>query len=72
MKLSPYDAQGGARRVENTRVMIYTGNDRFVAADSDVGQLKFVRKTEMLWESFMYDVFLTLRPSQAFGDLNQL
>lgn len=72
MKLSPYDAQGGARRVENTRVAVWADNERFVAVDSDVGQRKFVRKTEMLWESFMYDVFLTLRPSQTFGDLNQL
>jgi len=72
MRLSDYDAEGGWRRVVNTRVMVCADNDHIVAADSEAGQLKYIRKDEMLWESFTYDVFLALRPSQAFEDLNQL
>ena len=72
MRLTPYDPEGAPRRVAGTRVMVYLGKERFIAAESGSGQIKYIRRKEILWESFLYDVFLNLRPTQAFEDINQL
>ena len=48
-----------------------TGEDRFAVLDSE-GNMELHETEEILWKSFIDDVFFCLRPTQAYRDINAL
>ena len=72
MNLTP-SASGGAsaenRTVDNWRILVYLGSGRYASLSSDK-QLEAVTGTAGLQAAFSYDMFICLRPSQVYADIN--
>ena len=71
MKLSACANDGAYRTVESARTIVCLGEDRFAVLDS-AGNMELHDTEEILWKSFIDDVFVCLRPTQAYRDINVL
>lgn len=57
------------RNVTSWRVLVYLGNETFASVDSD-GRMRKTTGASTSMAALMYDMFVVLRPSQAYSDLN--
>ena len=70
--LTPSNTDGAAeetRKVEEWNVVVYLGNDTFASLSSD-GRLKKIQDDSAIMPGFSYDLFVALRPSQAYANIN--
>lgn len=74
MKLSGEVEQADVREVTLSEVSVYLGDGRL--ATSDQFGMHFSRKglhaNRSLWETMRYDVYLALRPTQAYEDIHTM
>ena len=71
-RLTPSPTDGAAeetRKVEEWNVVVYLGNDTFASLSSD-GRLKKIKDDSAIVPGFSYDLFVGLRPSQAYANIN--
>ena len=57
------------RTVDNWRILVYLGSGRYASLSSDK-RLEAVTGTAGLQAAFSYDMFICLRPSQVYADIN--
>ena len=69
-KLSPDTGDGAKRTVTSSRVIVCLGNDQYLCANSD-GTVTQHETVDILWTSFIDDVFFCLRPRQGYKDINE-
>ena len=57
------------RKVEKWNVVVYLGDGVFASLNSD-GKLKKITDDSAIMPGFTYDLFVALRPSQAYSNIN--
>jgi len=70
--LTPSNTDGAeeeTRKVEEWNVVVYLGNSTFASLSSD-GRLKKIQDDSAIMPGFSYDLFVALRPSQAYANIN--
>ena len=73
MNLETSVSNGGSsedRDVTEWRVLVYLGNDQFASLNS-TGRLQKTEGKLAVLPAFTYDMFVALRPSQAYGNINE-